>query len=355
MRTVPDRALFSPVPARTAGRPHHPRLVGGATLVAGVLAGAGLGTLPAGAASIQRSAAAITAPGTIFVANAGGGDGAGGTGNGSVTVYPPGATGNARPEVVITTGVNGPGDVIFDSSGNLWVSNGSSGTVAEYSKAELSKASPVPTVTISPSTGTGGIALWPSGDLWVGSNNGVVVEYSKAQLGHSGSPAPKVTIDVADQCSLAFDRSGDLWVGNMGPSLSELAKAQLARSGSPAPRVTISSASLDWPCRPAFDSAGDLWAANYNGNTVVEFTKAELAKSGSSAPRVTVTPRPFLSDPGDVSFDLTGDLWLTDPGHESVVELTKAQLAKSGSQAPAKAIAGPATGLNWPWSIAIEP
>jgi hypothetical protein len=164
-----------------------------------------------------------------------------------------------------------------------------------------------------------------------------------------------VTIILPEQCSLALDRSGDLWVGNMGPSMSEWAKAQLAKSGSPAPLVTISSTSLNWPCRPAFDSAGDLWAANNYGDTVVEFTKAQLAKSGSPAPWVTVTPKPFLSSPGDVSFDLTADLWVTDPGNESVVELTKAQLAKSGSPAPAKAIAGAATGLNWPWSIAIEP
>jgi len=84
---------------------------------------------------------------------------------------------------VITAGVNGPGDLAFDPSGNLWVSNGSSGTVVEYSRAELAKASPVPTVTISPGTGAGGIAFWPSGDLWVGSSNGVVVEFTKAQLG----------------------------------------------------------------------------------------------------------------------------------------------------------------------------
>jgi len=295
--TATQRALAAPVPAPPARHRRKRATVGCAALVAGVLAGTGMCAPPAEAAAVQRSATAVTAPGTIFVANAGAGNGAGGTGLGSVSVYRPGATGNARPELVITAGVNGPGDLTFDPSGNLWVSNSSSGTVVEYSEAELSKVSPVPTVTISPPTGTGGIAFWPSGDLWVGSSNGVVVEFTKAQLAKSGSPAPKVTITLPEQCSLALDRSGDLWVGNMGPSVSEWAKAQLAKSGSPAPRVTISSTSLNWPCRPAFDSAGDLWAANNYGDTVVEFTKAQLAKSGSPAPRVTVTPKPFLSSP----------------------------------------------------------
>jgi hypothetical protein len=122
------------------------------------------------------------------------------------------------------------------------------------------------------------------------------------------------------------------------------------------------------PCRPSFDSAGDLWAANYNGSTVVEFTKAQLAKSGSPKAWVTISgklvalnsgsvefPREGLVDPGDVAVDPTGDLWVTDAGNTGVVEFAKAQLAKSGSPKPSKVISGPATGLNWPWSIAIEP
>jgi hypothetical protein len=122
--------------------------------------------------------------------------------------------------------------------------------------------------------------------------------------------------------------------------------------------VTISSTSLSSPCRPTFDSAGDLWAANYYGTTVVEFTKAQLAKSGERHASVTISSEPLsegLVAPGDVAFDLTGDLWVPNSGNNAVVEFAKAQLAKSGSQRPAKIIAGPATGLNNPWSIAIEP
>jgi hypothetical protein len=162
-------------------------------------------------------------------------------------------------------------------------------------------------------------------------------------------------------CSIAFDPSGDLWQGSQGGFAYEWAKAQLTKSGYPTSRVTISSTSLDDPCRPTFDSAGDMWAANYNGVTVVEFTKAQLARSGSPTARVTINPNPSssepngLEDPGDVAFDRTGALWVPNAGAEAVGELTKAQLAKSGSPVPARIIAGPATGLNWPWSLAIEP
>ncbi len=95
-------------------------------------------------------------------------------------------------------------------------------------------------------------------------------------------------------------------------------------------------------------------------DTVGEFTKAQLAKSGSPTARVTITPKPSsdpdaLNDPGDRAFDRTVDLWVPNAGVEAVVELTKAQLARSGSPVPARIITGPATRLNWPWSLAIEP
>jgi hypothetical protein len=234
------------------------------------------------------------------------------------------------------------------------------GTVVEYSKAELARPSPVPTVTLAISGGL--LAFDPSGNLWVG-NGTDVAEFSRAEIAKSGSPKP--VLSVAGTCSLAFDSSGDLWVGSGANRLSEFTKAQLAQPGPTAmPKVVITSDSLDGPCRPAFDHAGNIWAGNFNSDTVVEFTKAELAKSGSPAPKVVIS-LPLLSfgvssgplTPGDVAFAPSGDLWVPnfDPAGFSVLEFTRAQLAKSGSPTPALTIAGPATGLNSPWAVAIEP
>ncbi|MGD0441009.1 MAG: hypothetical protein ABSB52_10335 [Acidimicrobiales bacterium] len=323
-----------------------------------------LGAAPAAAEhiSIEQSAAG-PAPGTIFVANAGAySSQTEGTGKGSVTAYRPGSTGNARPELVITAGVDGPNSIAFDRSGNLWVANTNSDAVTEYSRAELAEASPLPTVTISLNSPVGD-AFSPAGDLWVGStvgSNYTVDEFTKVQLAKSGSPKPVVSLSPSD-CSFAFDASGNLWQGSSGSSVYEWAKSQLTRSGSPVPLVTISSTSLSEPCRPTFDSSGDMWAANYYGDSVVEFSKAQLTSSGSRRARITIKPKPSssepegLNNPGDVVFDPSGDLWVPNAGADAVVELTKAQLAESGSPTPARIIAGPATGLNWPWSLAIEP
>ncbi|MGO9965420.1 MAG: hypothetical protein ACLPUG_18610 [Acidimicrobiales bacterium] len=298
-------------------------------------------------------AAGGPAPGTVFVANAG--RTGGGTGNGSVTAYRLSATGNARPNVVITAGINGPSGLAFDAAGNLWVRD-VDGVVVEYNKAELDKASPVPTILIlSPSLNDteGGLAFDSSGDLWVTNATSDAVEFTSAQLAKSGSPTGRVIIHDPSMCGVVFDRSGNLWSGGTD-TVFEFAKAHLAKSGYPTPQVTIASESLGGPCRPAFDSSGDMWVANYHGATVVEFTKADLARSGSPAPQVMIFPN-SLSNPGSVALDSSGDLWVPNAGTNAIFEFAKAQLAKSGFRAPAENIAGPATGLNWPWALAIEP
>jgi ligand-binding sensor domain-containing protein len=342
-------------PTRAVGRGRRSRAVGAAVLVLAALANTGVGTLPAAAARVSAAPGpGGPVAGTIFVANGGANaEGAGGTGPGSITIYPPHATGNVRAETVITKGVDGPGGLAVDTSGDLWVAN-EAGHIVEYSKADLTHASPAPTVTIS--YGAGGLAFDPSGDLWV-INGTDVAELTKAEIAKSGAPKPVATLP--DSCSVVFDSSGDLWEGSSGDSVAEFTKTQLSRLAKSAtkslsPAVTITSDSLNVPCKPAFDTTGDLWAGNFEGGTVVEFTKAQLTKSGSPTPKVTLSSL-AIGAAGDVAIDHSGDLWVPNAGANAVVGFTKSQLAKSGSSPSTFDIAGEATGLNWPWAVATEP
>ncbi len=347
---------LSPRTPRGGWRSRRAGKVAWAALVAGMVASTGLATSPAATAATSGAlGGAGPVPGTIFVADPGVVSGGTAVGPGSVSLYRPGASGHAPPEVVVTKGMDGPGSIAVDSSGNLWVANESgdiSGDVVEYSKAELAKASPAPTVTISP--GGGGLAFDPSGNLWV-ANGSNLVEYSKAELAQSGSPTPVITLE--DDCSVAFDSSGDLWEGSTANTLAEWTKPQLAKPAKPGgfllPKVTITSGSLNGPCKPAFDRAGDLWAGNYNTHLVVEFAKAQLAKTATLPPEVVISSKQN-GNPGDVAFDASGDLWVPTQGLHSVVEYTTAQLAKSGSPVPHLSISMPVT-PNGPWAVAIEP
>jgi hypothetical protein len=311
--------------------------------------------------TIRPAAPGGPAPGTIFVSNVGPYDNTTQrfTTAGSVTLYRPGSSGNARPEAVITKGMNyGPTDLAVDSSGDLWVANQTGGTVVEYSRAELVQPSPAPTVTIHVE-GPGGVAFDPSGNLWASINfatagNGAVEEFTKAELAKSGTPAPVFTLNEGD-CRSGFDSSGDLWEGSTTNSLTEWTKPQLARTGSalPPPKVIVTSDALNGGCKPVFDRVGDLWVPNMTN--LVEYTRQQLAKSGSVAPKVLISS-PGLSNVVDAAFDPSGDLWAANyVRNGAVLEFTKADLAKSGAVAPARTISGPTTGLNYSFALAIEP
>jgi len=336
------------VPKKVHRRTRCPRKARAAAILGGIVAITAMVTTPVAAAtnSTPPSGAGPVA-GTIFVEDPGVVSGGVATGPGSVTLYRPGATAHTHPEVIVTKGMDGPGGIALDSSGDLWVAN-EGGTVVEYSRAALAEASPSPTVTLS--YGGGGLAFDSAGNLWV-ANGTVVAEFTKAQIARSGSPKPVRAL--ADSCSVAFDPYGDMWVGSTGSTVSEFTKAQLAKPGQVSPQVVISSSDLNGPCKPAFDRSGDLWAGNYNTSLVVEFTKSQLAKTATLAPKVAISSVQN-GNPGDVALDASGDLWVPTQEFHTVVEYTKAQLAKSGSPVPKTTISMPAT-PNGPWGVAIEP
>ena len=281
------------------------------------------------------------------------------------------AGGDAHPFSTISAKINAPQGLTFDSSGDLWVTSSNTNTVLEYAKSQLAKPAPVPVVILSSGklgslNGPGSLVFDLSGDLWVANTSvSTVVEYAKNQLAKSGSPAPVVTISNNSfnaPYGVAIDSSGDLWVSDNAqpgsPAVFEYAKSQLAKA-SPAPKRTLSL-----PLNPigddtrsglAFDSSGDLWVVNSSANSLVEFARNELTK-GSSTPSVTISSKAnSLNSPDDLAFDSSGDMWVANTGGNTVVEYSKSQLARSGSPTPVRTISGPSTGLNYPMGVAVEP
>jgi streptogramin lyase len=316
------------------------------------------------------------APGSVVVSQGGtifGGTNTG-TGvelNGDVDVYPPHANGDVTPESSFTNGSYGPTTMAFDPSGNLWVANENTSDLFELTKAQLAMPNPVPAVTIFAESGAlanpFGMAFDPSGNLWVVSNAwSKVYEYTKSQLASSGAPTPATTISdfPVTPLSDAFDASGDLWVST-DTSVVEFSKADLTTTD-PAPTVTISSSG---GAQLVFDSSGDLWLVTGGGpycfgtpctNEVLGFTKSQLSTSGSPTPAVTISstkagPTGSIYGPYSLAFTSSGDLWVENFDGNTTVEFAKQQLSTSGSPAPVRTIVGPATGMNSPSYVVIEP
>jgi sugar lactone lactonase YvrE len=314
---------------------------------------------------------AATASGSVFIANYGGGGSSGIGASGSVSSFRAGATGDVHPTGTISAKINAPQGLTFDSSGDLWVTSSNTNTVVEYTKSQLARPSPVPGIILSSDksgslNGPGSLVFDSSGDLWVTNTSvSTVVEYTKTQLAKSGSPSPLVTISNNSfnaPYGVAIDSSGDLWVADNAqqgsPAVFEYAKSQLAKASPTAERtlsLPLSPIGDDTRSGLAFDSAGNLWVVNSSANSLVEFAKSELTKVPSS-PTVTVSSHSNgLNSPDDLAFDSSGDIWVANTGDNTVIEYLKSQLARSGSPTPVRTILGPATGLNYPMGVAVEP
>ncbi len=301
------------------------------------------------------------------------------------------ASGSPSPESVLNNpsadprlGV--PAGLAFDSSGRLWESvnraNSSPalGAVLAFNQADLQQTgSPTPAIFISDPTHPtpSGIAFDSKGNLWVANFSsgefGLVqslVQYSAASIA-SGAPEPTVIITTSSSSvsfattRIAFDPQGNLWlVDVVGNSVVEYAASSLTSTGSPTPAAVIPSESnvlfFQSPLGLGFDNSANLWVGSSNttlaplvNNAVaVEFDGKNL--SSSSSPIADISgPSSVLSD---LQFDtVTGDMWIVGDNNR-LLEYKASTLAGGGNISEADAaIAGPLSGLDNPTALAIQP
>ena len=183
-------------------------------------------------------------PGTVFVANFGGGGSTGVQATGSVTSYHSG--GKAMPRRCkqlqrrstllrgsLLTGRETCGSPIPIPTRCL-----------STRRAGCPERDPVPAVTLSSTSsgslsGPGGLTFDHAGNLWVANTSvSTVVEYAKSQLNKSGSPTPKVTIS-----NNSFNAPYGVAVDLPATCGSQITLSRAA------PRST-STRSQTWPSRP---------------------------------------------------------------------------------------------------------
>ena len=189
---------------------------------------------------------ALDSSGNLYVAN--------GTGN-TVSEFLPGRTTASRTLI----GLNQPVALAFDSHGNLDVANQAANTVSEF----------IPGSTTASATlrgslnGPDGLAFNSSDDLFVANaGSGTVTEFAP------GSTAPIATLGGLNAPrSVIFDTNGNLYVANVGGNtVSEFLPG--------ATTASVTLIGLNQPDALAFDSSGDLFVANLGVSTVSKFAAA---------------------------------------------------------------------------------
>ena len=197
-------------------------------------------------------------------------------------------------------GIQGPGPIAFDGSGNVWIAN------SGPSVSELSANGAALSVNGFKTNGIGStaLALDTSGNAWVadGANNDIAV-LSPAGALIPGSPYTGAGIN--GPFAIAIDSVGGAWIANRtGSSLSRLTSFGDSVAGSP-----YYGAGLNAPIDLAIDGLGNVWLANSGSNSVSEFLSTGRPQSGASG-----YGSASLSNPFRVALDRSGNLWVANLG-----------------------------------------
>jgi len=241
-----------------------------------------------------------------------------------------------KTSTFVSSGLNNPGGLAFDASGNLYVSNFSGNTI--------SKVTPAGVVSTFVSSGIDGpvpLAFDASGDLYVGLEYGNTV--SKVTPG--GVVSTFVSSGLDNVSGLIFDTSGNLYVANLG--------ANTVSKVTPGGVVSTFASGFNQPTSLAFDASGDLYVLNGGSNTVSKVTPGgEVSTFASGFNRPTclaidaagnlyvanfdantvskVTPAGVvstfvssgLSGPYDLKLDTSGNLYVANFGTNTVSKFT---------------------------------
>ena len=208
----------------------------------------------------------------------------------------------------------GPIAMVFDRSGNLWVSDFVFNRVTEYAPPFLNGMNA--TLELGQ----------PSGSLQFTSR--------LARAPGSGLSAP---------VDLAFDSSGNLWVVDRGNNRVVEYVPPFVDGESPTTTIgqrllntnnaSTTQTGLDGPESIAFDPSGNLWVVDQTNNRVLEFDASSLKSSGPSATleighasgpgqfstNASGTSQSSFSAPVGIAFDPSGGLLVSDRANNRIL------------------------------------
>ena len=262
------------------------------------------------------------------------------------------------------TGLWAPNDAAEDASGNLWVVEINNGRVVGYKPPFSNGMSATWVLGHSDFTTTGGggltqtglqnpggVAVDGSGNIWVSdSAHNRVLEFkapvtngeaASVVIGEPDFTTKSCAVTATNLCGpfegIAFDPSGNLWVSDTSswrilefkpPFTNGMAASVVIGSSSmTSASQGTTSTQLGGTWGLTFDSSGNLWAADSFNNRVLEF-KAPFS-NGMAASLVLGQPD-FVSSgagtnasgmslPADVAVDSSGNVYVADTENSRVL------------------------------------
>jgi len=246
-----------------------------------------------------------------------------------------GRSGAPTPGPATASDLNGPGAIVFDSSGT--------GYIADSGNNVIEKVTPSGTLSIFAGTGRAG----------------------------APTPGPATASDLDSVNQIALDDSGNLYITDSGndvvekvtPSGTLSILAGTGRAGAPTPGPADAS-DLNYPGGVAVDSSGDVYIGDFGNNVVERVTPSGTLSIVAGTGRVgTPTPGPAtaspLGGPAFVAVDSSDDVYIADFGANVVERVTPsgtlsivAGTGRAGAPTPGPATASP---LDQPVGVAVDP
>jgi hypothetical protein len=314
------------------------------------------------ALSLLTLLAAFSSSADLYVANSSGA---------SVTVYPPGAQGDATPSRTIAgsnTGFNSPEAVFADTVNNeLYVADFTAKAILVFPLGASGNVAPTRTLIDGPNSGINAVRDMVvdtvHNELIVDSINNTIRVFSRTA---SGDAVPLRTISGANTLlnnpiSIAFDPVADeLFVDSYdvaGPSLPGILVFNRTDSGNVAPKRSISGSNTQFGNFTNYVAVdlpnGELLAEGDTGQGVVVFN---LTDSGNVAPKRNLTggATGFNEVGGMIVDDVNDRLIATNRPGGGADALFAFSRTANGGTAPLLVVSGPATGLATPFGLALD-
>lgn len=332
---------------------------GGTASITFADADGGMGTLTATVTGGTTSAR--YAIGSLYVAN----DGNSGAGN-TISVYAPGATGNATPigsfSAAGATPFFDPDGVTVDSSGDIYVVGYRDNAIYEFAPGASGSVAPIAIISGS-NTGMMGptrIAL-DSGLVYVVTDSANGEEVLAFPAGTNGNVAPTLVIGgshtpFANLNGVAFDSSHNLYVSDVGATLGGLvfppaiyvytAGSFGAGQNNVAPSGTISGSNTGLAPAGIRITGSTIYVANPSTSSILTFP---VSARGNVAPSVVLGGGAVVG-PEDVTFNSSGNVYVSDYRTNTIWIYPP---GAASSSAPTASLSGPATGLNTPIGISF--
>jgi YD repeat-containing protein len=224
------------------------------------------------------------------------------------------------------TNVSGVGTyqmwLAFDSTGQLWVTDGGNNRVQEFSAAGAYVGKFGGTFGEESSENgkfrnPAGIAIEPGGSIWVvDSGNNRVQQFSStgtyiSKFGSVGSG----NVQFKTPTGVALAVGGNLWIGDtLNNRVEEVSNAGVWQRN-----VTTTVLPVKKPAGVAVDSSGNIWQVESEANRVDEYSSTgEFVRMFGTEG----TGNGQFKAPQGIARDSSGNVWVTDTGNNRVEEFS---------------------------------